>query len=114
MLTVVLVLHFLEFSTPSGKRDYSSAVDIWSLACVYAELLLGKQLFSGICDIDMLFQIFSVCGTPTKESWPAFDKTPNYQPVLFPQFTAVSIYMTIHFTYVCYAACALSVFTWLI
>lgn len=81
----------------SGQRDYGGGVDVWSLGCVYAELLLGKQLFSGICDIDMLFQIFSVCGTPTDVTWPGFSGTPNYQPVLFPQFQAVSSRM---YTYI--------------
>jgi serine/threonine protein kinase len=75
----------------SGQRDYGLGVDVWSLGCVYAELLLGRQLFSGICDIDMLFQIFSICGTPTPHTWPSFHRTPNYQPVLFPQFAAVSL-----------------------
>ncbi len=56
---------------------YFAAVDTWSMGCVFGEMVLGKPLFPGICDVDQLFQIFSKLGTPTAETWPGFETLPN-------------------------------------
>ncbi|CAK4690875.1 unnamed protein product [Aphanomyces euteiches] len=39
----------------------------------------GKPLFTGISEIDQLFQIFSKLSTPTPETWPEFTQLPNYR-----------------------------------
>ena len=30
-----------------GQRNYTAAVDIWSIGCIFAELLQGKAIFEG-------------------------------------------------------------------
>ncbi|CAK4078763.1 unnamed protein product [Aphanomyces euteiches] len=62
-----------------GVRAYSPAVDIWSIGCIFAEMAQGKPLFTGISEIDQLFQIFSKLSTPTPETWPEFTQLPNYR-----------------------------------
>ena len=57
---------------------YFAAVDLWSVGCVFAEMLVGKPLFPGICEVDQLFQIFSKLGTPDKRKWEEFQELPNY------------------------------------
>ena len=57
---------------------YFAAVDLWSVGCVFAEMLVGKPLFPGICEVDQLFQIFSKLGTPDKRTWEEFQDLPNY------------------------------------
>jgi len=47
--------------------NYSFPIDVWSVGCVFAELLIGRVLFEGTSEIDQLFQIFKVLGTPTDE-----------------------------------------------
>nr|CCA19390.1 cell division protein kinase putative [Albugo laibachii Nc14] len=61
-----------------GVRGYSSAVDIWSVGCIFAEMILGKPFFTGISEIDQLFQIFSKLSTPSSGTWPGFTSLPNY------------------------------------
>ena len=40
-----------------GATDYTTAIDIWSLGCVMAELLLGQPLFPGESGVDQLVEI---------------------------------------------------------
>ena len=40
-----------------GDTKYTSAVDVWAVGCVLAELITGKALFMGNSDLDMLFLI---------------------------------------------------------
>ena len=40
------------------------AIDLWSLGCIFAELLSGKPLFKGRDYVDQLNQIIGVLGTP--------------------------------------------------
>lgn len=61
-----------------GVTEYSHAVDIWSVGCVFAEMVLGRPLFTGSSEIDQLFQLFSTLGTPKEDNWPGFTKLPNY------------------------------------
>ena len=48
-------------------RSYSKAIDIWSIGCIFAELIGGKPLFKGKNYVDQLNQILNVLGTPCPE-----------------------------------------------
>ena len=48
-----------------GATDYSTSIDIWSLGCVFAELILLEPLFPGENSVDQLVEIMKVLGTPT-------------------------------------------------
>jgi serine/threonine protein kinase len=56
-----------------GSRFYSTSIDLWSVGCVFAEMLLGKPLFAGNDERDQLERIQKVLGTPTADAWPALD-----------------------------------------
>lgn len=45
-----------------GDKVYSTAVDIWSIGCIFAELATKKPLFPGDSEIDQLFRIFRTLG----------------------------------------------------
>jgi serine/threonine protein kinase len=42
-----------------GANRYSTAVDVWSVGCIFSEMATGMPLFPGRSDIDQLFQDFS-------------------------------------------------------
>ncbi|KAJ2717324.1 mitogen activated protein kinase [Coemansia spiralis] len=44
--------------------SYTKAIDIWSVGCIFAELLGGKPLFKGRDYVDQLNQILQILGTP--------------------------------------------------
>lgn len=69
-----------------GATEYTTAIDIWSLGCVLAELLLGLPLFPGESGVDQLVEIIKVLGTPTREEIKCMN--PNYTEFKFPQIKA--------------------------
>jgi cell division cycle 2-like len=60
-----------------GVETYHSAIDVWSLGCIFAEFLTSEPLFMGKNEVDQLALIFSLLGTPTSQSWPGFRSLPN-------------------------------------
>ncbi|KAG5475763.1 hypothetical protein CUR178_03476 [Leishmania enriettii] len=50
-------------------RFYGAAVDVWAAGCIMAELITMRPLFPGTNEVDQLFKIMSVLGSPTEEVW---------------------------------------------
>lgn len=73
-----------------GINEYSTPVDIWSIGCIFAELILKCPLFKGEYEIEQLFKIFRILGTPNKDIWPEFESLPFYSPK-FPKFKAMNL-----------------------
>lgn len=67
-----------------GAQRYSCAVDIWSMGCIFAEVATKEALFRGDSEIDQLFRIFRLLGTPSEEVWPGVTNLPEYQKKSFP------------------------------
>ncbi|RXW21410.1 hypothetical protein EST38_g4420 [Candolleomyces aberdarensis] len=70
-----------------GSRHYSTAIDMWSVGCIFAEMAMqGAPLFPGDSEIDQIFKIFRILGTPNDEGWPGVSSLPDYKPT-FPQWS---------------------------
>ena len=48
-------------------REYTKAVDMWAVGCIFAELLRRKPLFAGSDYMDQLKMITTVVGSPPEE-----------------------------------------------
>jgi len=70
-----------------GSRHYSTAVDMWSVGCIFAEMSMRRPLFAGDSEIDEIFKIFTVLGTPNEKIWPGVSSLPDYKPS-FPVWQA--------------------------
>jgi len=77
-----------------GTNHYTTAVDIWSMGCIFAELFFAHNprappaLFAGKQanqDTKIIFeehqckQVFSVLGVPSNITWPDVEEMPNYK-----------------------------------
>jgi len=68
-----------------GQKEYSTPVDIWSIGCIFFEMAHRKPLFAGDSEIDQIFKIFQMYGTPNEKMWPGITKLPEFK-LSFPQF----------------------------
>ncbi|XP_067378231.1 serine/threonine-protein kinase ICK-like isoform X2 [Channa argus] len=52
------------------STSYSSPIDQWAVGCIMAELYTLRPLFPGSSEVDTIFKICQVLGTPKKNDWP--------------------------------------------
>lgn len=69
-----------------GAPSYNQEFDVWSVGCVFAELLTGNILFDGESQLSIVVQILKVLGTPKEEDWPEMDTIPYCQSFNMPQY----------------------------
>ena len=70
-----------------GDTRYGCGVDIWSLGCIFIEMLTGEILFQGDSEIGQLFKIFNILGSPSSEdsNWKEGMDLPEYKKD-YPKF----------------------------
>lgn len=73
-----------------GCDKYSTNVDMWSVGCIFAEMLSKKPLFPGDSQIGQLMKIFQVLGTPNSSIWPQISFLENFK-LTFPKFKGFPI-----------------------
>ncbi|RSL59145.1 hypothetical protein CEP54_007430 [Fusarium duplospermum] len=73
-----------------GAKSYGAAVDMWSVGCIFGELLTREPLLQGKNEVDQVSRIFELCGVPTDESWPGFRRLPNARSLRLPKTAAAS------------------------
>lgn len=81
-----------------GQNSYTPSVDIWSVGCIYAEMLTGKPLFEGDCEIGQIFKIFQGLGTPNETVWPGVTSLNEFKRSCLKQLSQIS---SIAFQYDC-------------
>ncbi|ORX57473.1 Pkinase-domain-containing protein [Hesseltinella vesiculosa] len=73
-----------------GAKEYSYAVDMWSVGCIFAELMLRTPFVAGESDMDQLTKIFTAMGTPTEKDWPGMTSLPDF--IQFRVFPKVALH----------------------
>lgn len=61
-----------------GATKYGPAIDMWSVGCIFAELLNGKPILPGKTENEQLNKIYELCGSPDESNWPGVSKMPWY------------------------------------
>ena len=74
-----------------GSTSYSTSIDIWSIGCIFAELVMMKPIFAGKNNEQQLNAIFKVLGTPSTDVLPVCDTYPLWKPDEFQNFSGINI-----------------------
>lgn len=69
-----------------GQSCCGVSVDTWALGCIFGEMATGRPMFNGDSEIDTLFRIFRLLGTPTEEVWPGVGQLPHFHNKIFPSW----------------------------
>src|SRR5579862_4367882 len=100
MTQLVVTLWYRAPELLLGAETYGREVDMWSIGCIFGELVTKEPLLQGKNEVDQLSkvfvlhtnfpplwlcylltqqhkQIFELCGIPTEENWPGFKRLPN-------------------------------------
>ncbi|KRZ54010.1 Serine/threonine-protein kinase MAK [Trichinella nativa] len=72
-------------------RNYSSPIDLWAVGCIMAELFLLRPLFPGSSEIDEIFKICAIIGTPSRDEWPEGYQLASMMNFRFPQCVPIPL-----------------------
>ncbi|NXT01232.1 MAK kinase, partial [Jacana jacana] len=70
---------------------YSSPIDMWAVGSIMAELYTLRPLFPGTSEVDEIFKICQVLGTPKKSEWPEGYHLASAMNFRFPQCVPISL-----------------------
>ena len=73
------------------KNFYAYEVDIWSIGCLLAELALGQPLFSGESEVEQLFKVFNLLGSPSQAVFVETIKIPQEAHIKLPDWKQGSL-----------------------
>uniref|UniRef100_A0A8C7ZIH5 Cyclin dependent kinase 10 n=1 Tax=Oryzias sinensis TaxID=183150 RepID=A0A8C7ZIH5_9TELE len=59
-----------------GTKIQTTALDMWAVGCILAELLAHKPLLPGTSEIQQVDLIVQLLGTPNENIWPGFSQLP--------------------------------------
>ncbi|XP_073939009.1 serine/threonine-protein kinase MAK isoform X2 [Castor canadensis] len=70
---------------------YSSPIDVWAVGSIMAELYTLRPLFPGTSEVDEIFKICQVLGTPKKSDWPEGYQLAASMNFRFPQCVPINL-----------------------
>ncbi|XP_065062134.1 serine/threonine-protein kinase ICK-like [Rhopilema esculentum] len=73
------------------STNYSSPIDIFAIGCIMAETYTLRPLFPGSSEVDMIFKLCSVLGTPAKDDWPEGYQLAAAMNFKFPQMVSTPL-----------------------
>uniref|UniRef100_A0A0D6QTT6 non-specific serine/threonine protein kinase n=1 Tax=Araucaria cunninghamii TaxID=56994 RepID=A0A0D6QTT6_ARACU len=73
------------------SSTYGSAVDMWAMGAIMAELFTLRPLFPGSSELDEIYKICSVIGSPNNHSWSEGLRLANSMKYQFPQFISTHL-----------------------
>eukprot|EP00817_Percolomonadidae_sp_ATCC50343_P003030 CAMPEP_0117421770 /NCGR_PEP_ID=MMETSP0758-20121206/2757_1 /TAXON_ID=63605 /ORGANISM="Percolomonas cosmopolitus, Strain AE-1 (ATCC 50343)" /LENGTH=234 /DNA_ID=CAMNT_0005204017 /DNA_START=355 /DNA_END=1059 /DNA_ORIENTATION=+ len=62
-----------------GATEYGPAADMWSVGCIFYDLMKGSPLFPANSELEQLSLVYSIMGTPRESDWKGVTLLPKYQ-----------------------------------
>jgi serine/threonine protein kinase len=83
----VVTLYYRAPEILLGSVEYSPAIDMWSIGCIFLEMLVLKPFFLGTSEKDQYERIFRELGTPNETIWPGITKLKNFNIEKIPDYS---------------------------
>jgi cell division cycle 2-like len=74
--SIVVTLWYRAPELLLGAKEYSTPIDVWSVGCIFGELLTMEAIFQGKFEADQVNKIFRDLGTPNDNIWPGYSELP--------------------------------------
>jgi serine/threonine protein kinase len=87
----VLTLWYRAPELMLGLNQYGVGLDMWSIGCIFGEMFMKVPLIKGDSEVDQLFKIFQIFGTPTDEVLPGYKFFPDFNKD-FPIWKGCGLY----------------------
>merc|ERR1712112_528556 len=84
--SIVVTLWYRAPELLLGIKEYSTHIDVWSVGCIFGELLLMEPLFPGKSEVDQLNRIFKLLGTPSEKIWTGYNELPAVKKMKFVDY----------------------------
>ena len=81
--SIVVTLWYRAPELLLGAEEYSTPIDVWSVGCIFGELLTMEAIFQGMCEADQINKIFRDLGTPNDTIWPGYSQLPVVKKATF-------------------------------
>ncbi|KAH8918846.1 Pkinase-domain-containing protein [Atractiella rhizophila] len=79
MTPLVVTLWYRSPELLLGAQEYTTAIDLWSVGCIFGELVLGEPVMQGKGEIDQINRILKLLGAPSTEAWPEVKELKGYK-----------------------------------
>ncbi|KAI8334724.1 Pkinase-domain-containing protein [Chlamydoabsidia padenii] len=83
MTQLVVTLWYRAPELLLGSKEYTTAIDMWSIGCIFAEMSNNEPLVAGRSEIDQVDKIFKLLGMPDEKKWPGFKNLPHANNIAF-------------------------------
>lgn len=77
MTQMVVTLWYRAPELLYGESVYGPPVDMWSVGCIFGELLKKEPMLQGQGELDQINRIVQLLGAPNESTWPEFNLLPN-------------------------------------
>ena len=61
-----------------GSKAYDTTIDMWSVGCIFGEMLIREPIFPASSELMQLELIYKLCGTPTGDTDAFLSELPNW------------------------------------
>ncbi|KAJ5281671.1 hypothetical protein N7478_007043 [Penicillium angulare] len=90
MTQLVVTLWYRAPELLLGADNYGTEIDMWSIGCIFGELLTKEPLLQGKNEVDQVSKIFDLTGPPNSQIWPGFRSLPNAKSLKIPSNSSSS------------------------
>ncbi|KAJ2394298.1 hypothetical protein GGI23_004742 [Coemansia sp. RSA 2559] len=68
-----------------GSSDYTKAIDLWSVGCMFGELLVHRPFMPGRGEQEQMELIAKMIGAPNERIWPGYHQLPLAPDIRIPE-----------------------------